>query len=230
MNWNPDTETSRRGGNPGRGRRGAPYDSERGRGHHPGRRGEFPGDHPRPGGGPRDGGPRDGGPRDRGPRDGGPRGGRPEGDRRRRGRGSRRDVRGAVLAMLATEPMHGYQLMQAIAERSNGNWSPSPGAVYPVLAQLEDEGLATVANEGGRKVATLTEAGQLAATEQADPFAGDDSESPGPDLRELVHSVAEASRQVGRTGSTAQRTRAAELLTETRRSLYLILAEAPDVE
>ncbi len=58
----------------------------------------------------------------------------------RRGRAQRGDVRAAVLQLLADEPMHGYQLMQAIADRTGGVWKPSPGAIYPTISQLEDEG------------------------------------------------------------------------------------------
>ena len=50
----------------------------------------------------------------------------------------------AVLGLLDIEPMHGYQLMRTIAERTGGRWSPSPGAIYPTLSQLEDEGLITI--------------------------------------------------------------------------------------
>ena len=57
---------------------------------------------------------------------------------RRAGRG---DMRAAILALLAEEPMHGYQIIQVISERSGGNWTPSPGSVYPTLQHLEDEGL-----------------------------------------------------------------------------------------
>src|SRR5437588_6074187 len=58
--------------------------------------------------------------------------------RRGRGRARRGDVRLALLRLLAEEPRNGYQLMQAIEERSEGFWRPSPGSVYPTLAQLED--------------------------------------------------------------------------------------------
>ena len=51
---------------------------------------------------------------------------------------SRGDVRAAILHLLAEAPMHGYQIMQEISERSEGNWQPSPGSVYPTLQQLED--------------------------------------------------------------------------------------------
>ena len=70
---------------------------------------------------------------------GGPMSGRPFGGGR--GRKRRGDVRIALLMLLAEEPRNGYQLMQAIEERSGGRWRPSPGSVYPTLAQLEDEGL-----------------------------------------------------------------------------------------
>ena len=52
------------------------------------------------------------------------------------------------------QPMHGYQLIQEIGERSGGQWRPSPGAIYPALNLLEDEGLVAITAESGRKLAT----------------------------------------------------------------------------
>src|ERR1700761_6456628 len=120
-----------------------------------------------------------------GPGHGGP--GMHGGPRRRhgggRGRVPRGDVRAAVLLLLAEEPMHGYQLMQTIADRSGGRWTPSPGAIYPTLNQLEDEGLVTVTAESGRRLATLTESGQQHVAEQSgswpDPFGSERGEHPG---------------------------------------------------
>src|SRR3954469_6544354 len=83
------------------------------------------------------------------------------------GRGKKRkrfrhaDVRAAVLVLLDEDPMHGYQLIQEIEERSGGLWQPSPGSVYPVLQQLEDEGLVRIEQTEGRKVASLSEAGRI---------------------------------------------------------------------
>src|SRR6516225_3154465 len=57
-------------------------------------------------------------------------GGRRGGWRRGGGRGRRGDVRAAILVLLAERPMHGYEMIQQIAERSNGIWRPSPGSVY----------------------------------------------------------------------------------------------------
>ncbi|MGV0798899.1 PadR family transcriptional regulator, partial [Mycolicibacterium elephantis] len=69
----------------------------------------------------------------------GPRGGRRGG----RGRGRRGDVRAAILKLLVERPMHGYEMIQEIAERSQNLWRPSPGSVYPTLQLLVDEGLIT---------------------------------------------------------------------------------------
>ena len=65
----------------------------------------------------------------------------------RMGRG---DVRAAVLALLAESPMHGYQIIHEIEERSGGSWKPSPGSVYPTLQLITDEGLVTAAEANGR--------------------------------------------------------------------------------
>src|ERR1700750_1203788 len=76
---------------------------------------------------------------------GGP-GGFPRGPRARRG-----DVRAAALLPLAEEARNGYQIMQEIEKRSDGIWRPSPGSVYPALAQLEDEGLIRAEEVGERR-------------------------------------------------------------------------------
>lgn len=207
-NWGPEPYTDYEPETPGRGhrRRGGPRSGQSGPEHHPGAEGR---------GGPH----RHGGPE----RQGGPRG------RRRGGRGRRGDVRIAVLTLLQEGPMHGYQLMQTITERTGGRWSPSPGAIYPTLSALEDEGLVTVTSQGGRKLVALTPDGTALVQEQSatwpDPFPAED----GVNLRELVDQVADATRQVGRVGTEAQRERAATLLISLRRELYLILAEDPEV-
>ncbi|MDF2807362.1 MAG: hypothetical protein K0S43_2308 [Cellulosimicrobium sp.] len=192
----------------------------------------------RRGGGRGFGGPADGG-RGFGPGfgpggPGGPGFGPGHGGRRHGGRGpgraGRGDVRAAVLLLLAEQPMHGYQVIQEIAERSEGQWRPSPGAVYPALNLLQDEGLVELSADGGRRLATLTEAGTAYVAEHAaelgDPFA-DAAGRGGRSRRELragVETVAAAVHQVARTGTDEQAKAAAELLERTRRELYLILA------
>lgn len=162
---------------------------------------------------------------------GGPFRGRRGGRRGGRGphRAPRGDVRTAVLLLLSEEPMHGYQLMQTIAERTGGRWAPSPGAIYPTLNQLEDEGLVEISKDGGRKLVTLTEEGRTHVEEHssswANPFPTAAEDSGAFDLRGLMHEVNGAVRQVGRAGTDAQVGEAASILAETKRSLYRLLAE-----
>jgi DNA-binding PadR family transcriptional regulator len=152
----------------------------------------------------------------------------------RGGRARRGDVRAAILALLGEEPMHGYQLIQEIARRSDGVWRPSAGSVYPALSQLEDEGLVrpqvTPEEEGGRKVFVLTDAGRAYVTEHADELAdpwdavtGGVSDSMA-ELMGLVREVSMASVQVLRTKDSAKVDQARTILTQARRSLYLVLA------
>ena len=153
----------------------------------------------------------------------------PHGGRGGRGRAGRGDVRNALLTLLADEPMHGYQLMQAVAERTGGAWRLSPGAVYPTIAQLEDEGLVQVTAQGGRKLVTLTDAGRehLAGLGDADPFGPFTDSGDRADLRTPIEELMGATRQLARTGDADQLAAAAAVLADARRSLYLILAGSP---
>jgi DNA-binding PadR family transcriptional regulator len=162
-------------------------------------------------------------------------GARKRGSHRRgagRGRAQRGDVRTAVLLLLAEQPMHGYQLMQAITERTSDAWHPSPGAIYPTLSQLEDEGLIDTLAQGGRKLATLTDAGQayLQARGETlpDPFTEFTARCAGnSQLRDALEELRYPIRQLAR-GNAQQVQEAQRVLTEARRSLYLILAETPE--
>jgi DNA-binding PadR family transcriptional regulator len=158
--------------------------------------------------------------------------GAPGGRGRGRGRVQRGDVRTAILLVLADEAMHGYQIMQAISDRTGGAWRASPGAVYPTIAQLEDEGLVTTREEGGRRSVTLTSEGRTYVEERSarlgDPFAEFADRPTGPDLREPLHELQAAARQILSSGSAAQVEAASQVLARARRSLYLILAGEPD--
>jgi DNA-binding PadR family transcriptional regulator len=149
-----------------------------------------------------------------------------------RGRAQRGDVRTAILQVLSDEPMHGYQIMQTMSDRTGGAWRPSPGAVYPTIAQLEDEGLVTTREEGGRRLVTLTSEGSAYLEERSarlgDPFADFSHGSTGPDLRDPLHELQAAVRQIATGGSAAQLEAAARVLAQARRSLYLILAGEPE--
>jgi DNA-binding PadR family transcriptional regulator len=70
------------------------------------------------------------------------------------------DLQLLLLALLAEAPRHGYELIKALEDRSNGFYAPSPGMVYPALTYLEELGYATVELEGNRKRYALSEAGR----------------------------------------------------------------------
>ena len=139
----------------------------------------------------------------------------------RMGRG---DVRAAVLSLLAEKPMHGYQIIQEIEERSNGAWKPSAGSVYPTLQLLADEGLVQVEESNGRKTYSLTEAGKAVPAASA-PWEGSSSTSKHGALPKAGLELAQAAGQVQRSGSTAQVAEAVAVLDEARRKLYAILAQ-----
>jgi DNA-binding PadR family transcriptional regulator len=137
------------------------------------------------------------------------------------------DVRTAVLTLLAEQPMHGYQIISEIEQRSGGSWKPSAGSVYPTLQLLADEGLITATESNGRKTYSRTDAGQAAASEasgKSAPWEGQRSSSGG-SLTKAGIDLAQAAAQIGRSGSQAQVQEAVKVLDEARRRLYSILAE-----
>ncbi len=151
----------------------------------------------------------------------------PMGRGRRRGRG---DVRTAALLLLLERPMHGYEMILEIRERSGEAWSPSPGAIYPTIQLLTDEGLITTQDQDGKKVSSLTDAGRTLAQELAStrtaPWddASHDAGEGAPSLRQAIHLLLMATKQVAMAGTDTQRLRATELLDETRRKIYALLA------
>jgi DNA-binding PadR family transcriptional regulator len=147
-----------------------------------------------------------------------------------RGRRRRGDVRLALLILLAEEPRNGYQLMQTIEERSDGRWRPSPGSVYPTLAQLEDEGLIRGVERDGAKLFELTDQGrERLAESKVDPAPWAEEEDPdAPDLHRmagLIIQIGKAAWQVAQEGDERQTEQAYQTLAETRRALYRILAQ-----
>ncbi|MEV5609955.1 PadR family transcriptional regulator [Streptomyces sp. NPDC052225] len=159
----------------------------------------------------------------------GPWGGRGRGGGGPRGRARRGDVRASILALLKDRSMHGYEMIQEIAERSGGAWKPSPGSVYPTLQLLEDEGLIVSASEAGKKLFSLTDAGRTAADEGPDaPWEeagrGVDWEAMN-EIRQAGFGLMEAFGQVWKTGSKEQRDKALSVITDARKKLYLILAD-----
>ncbi|WP_431279905.1 PadR family transcriptional regulator [Leifsonia poae] len=144
----------------------------------------------------------------------------------RMGRG---DVRAAVLSLLAEKPMHGYQIIREIEERSGGSWKPSAGSVYPTLQLLADEGIISSEESNGRKTYALTEAGreEVADSGTSAPWetAGSNESTGFGALPKAGIDLAQAAAQVRRTGTPEQVQQAVVVLEEARRKLYAILAQ-----
>lgn len=164
------------------------------------------------------------------------------GDSRRGGRGGARvrrgDVRSAILDVLASssDGLNGYQIGQQIAERTDDAWRPSPGSIYPTIAQLEDEGLVATVHDGGRKTVGLTDVGRTYVEENAESlaavwevFSPDESGTPDPYKQALFQTMS-AIWQVSTAGTPGQRDRAQVILEDTRRKLYGVLADGPDAD
>jgi DNA-binding PadR family transcriptional regulator len=145
---------------------------------------------------------------------------------------ARGDVRASVLALLAEEPMHGYQIITELADRSNGQWRPSPGSVYPVIQQLQDEGLVRIEETDGRRVVHLTPAGEEYVAAHAEELSapweavGGGTDDATWSLLAAAKGLAGAAWQVAQAGTKADVERATAVLTEARRNLYGILADS----
>jgi DNA-binding PadR family transcriptional regulator len=159
----------------------------------------------------------------------------------------RGDVRTAIIDVLhrartAEEPINGYQVIQEISELSNGEWRPSPGSVYPTIQQLQDEGLVESDDERGRRTIRLTDQGVEWAEAHGDelaavwaPFAraeqpASDQPSGQADIKSEIGQVVSAVWQLATQGSEQQRRAALDVLVDTRRRLYGILADGRDGE
>jgi len=151
---------------------------------------------------------------------------------RGRAKVSRGDVRIAALYLLSEEPMHGYQIMQELAERTGGVWSPSPGSIYPTLQQLEDEGLVSSEKRDGKKVYHLTESGraEVDADEAGPPWEALGIDNGLMELRDLAFQLGGAVMQIADAGTDQQVDAAKEILADARSQLYRLLGDEPASE
>jgi DNA-binding PadR family transcriptional regulator len=168
-------------------------------------------------------------------------------EQRRGPRARRGDVRSAILDVLRAaeasgEQVNGYQVIQQISERSYGSWRPSPGSVYPTIQQLQDEGLVETDGERSRRSLTLTDEGRQYAADHADELAAvwrpfdrqsereETEETPFSGLKPEIGQVMGAVWQLITSGSESQQRAAIDVLVDTRRKLYGILADGHDAE
>lgn len=148
----------------------------------------------------------------------------------------RGDIKFLLLELLLEQPRHGYDLIKQIENRYGGFRRLSPGSVYPTLQMLEEGGYVTSEAREGKKVYTITEAGQQLL---ADRVADNDSDSPWDtfrnltsgksqeliELRKAATDLAGAVMQVARSGNSAKTSRAQRLLEQVKRDIYALLAE-----
>ncbi|MBV7303351.1 PadR family transcriptional regulator [Xanthomonas vasicola] len=73
-----------------------------------------------------------------------------------------------LLALMAERPRHGYELMRQITALFKGLYTPSAGAIYPALAQLEAAGWVHTDLDAGRKRYQVTAAGSEHVAQQRD--------------------------------------------------------------
>ena len=155
----------------------------------------------------------------------GPRGPRGRG----RGRARKGDVKAAVLALIAERPMHGYEIIGELAERTGGMWKPSPGSVYPTLQLLEEEGLVVGEELDGKRRYSLTDEGRAKVAEAGDAAPWEEvARGADPDVVELwkaFRQMAMAVKQISVAAGPDQQAKALAILTDARKKLYGILAE-----
>jgi DNA-binding PadR family transcriptional regulator len=158
--------------------------------------------------------------------------GAPRGRRGGGRRGRRGDVRAAILVLLSEKPMHGYEMISEIADRSNGLWRPSPGSVYPTLQLLVDEGLiAGAESEGSKRLFELTDEGRAAAEKVETPPWDQIAEDVDPgqvNLMTALRQFAGAVTQSAFAASDEQQQRIVDIINNARREVYHILGETDD--
>ncbi|HEU5002531.1 MAG TPA: PadR family transcriptional regulator [Actinomycetota bacterium] len=141
-------------------------------------------------------------------------------------------MRIAILAVLAEKPMHGYDLIRELEERSRQMWHPSPGSVYPTLQMLEEQGLLSSVEQDGKRVYSITDEGRAEVTAQEERRGGaqpwDEAREGGERFGPLFGAMGQlgaAVMQVARAGNSSQAERVTEILTEARKKVYSVLSE-----
>jgi DNA-binding PadR family transcriptional regulator len=155
-----------------------------------------------------------------------------------RNRHRRGDIKFVLLELLAEQPRHGYELIKEIEQRYAGFYRPSPGSVYPTLQLLEEAGQLTSEQSDGKRVYTITEAGQQALAEHqrtSEPVGGRGGRrgfrrgGAGPEMQQLGRSVMAlfaGMKQLAQNGTPEQISAATAVFDTARRELYAILAQA----
>jgi DNA-binding PadR family transcriptional regulator len=144
-------------------------------------------------------------------------------------RAQRGDVKAAILSLVKEAPRHGYEIISEIEQRSNGAWKPSPGSIYPTLQALEDQGLVVGSDSEGKRVYSITEAGDEYLENLPGGGVRWEQFQDGPlggvmDLKEQMFQLGAAVMQVAAQSDRDQTETVAKLLTETKKKIYRLLA------
>jgi DNA-binding PadR family transcriptional regulator len=149
----------------------------------------------------------------------------------------RGDLKYVILELLRDRPMHGYEVMRDLEDRSSGCYSASPGSVYPTLQLLEDEGYVRSEQENGRKIYSITDEGRAFLDQNRDRvedilervagFARHFSDSAMSDLTRSFVKLAQASfeQAVRRPGDADSLSRLREILERAVREVEAVGAE-----
>jgi DNA-binding PadR family transcriptional regulator len=157
----------------------------------------------------------------------------------------RGDLKYVILDLLREQPRHGYDIIRELEGRFGGFYTPSAGAVYPILQLLEDMGAVTLAEQDGRKVYTITDEGLRILAERKDTvdaiagrvktwFQGESAS----EVKEVLHEMGELGSSlaavIGRDhwralNDPAKLRRVRDLLARTRDELRDILREESNV-
>jgi DNA-binding PadR family transcriptional regulator len=115
-------------------------------------------------------------------------------------------MRYVVLQLISEKPRHGYEIIKELEQRTGGSYTPSPGAIYPLMSMLYDMGHVSISHDGAKKLHTVTPEGQAFLDENrqmVDATMARLSEpaEAGGDLRSLMHELKEAVIRRARDGA-----------------------------
>lgn len=148
------------------------------------------------------------------------------------GRGKRMFDPGAlrlvVLGLIAEEPRHGYDIIKALEAMFQGAYSPSPGAIYPMLQMMEEADLVISDANGNKRRYSITEEGRSYLAEHADELARINAQiaessaetssvSLGDEVKALTFALFSRLRSGSLTAAQAEKAR--EILKKARRDL-----------
>ncbi|MDQ5973285.1 MAG: hypothetical protein QG661_494 [Actinomycetota bacterium] len=140
-------------------------------------------------------------------------------------------MRAAILLLLAEQPRHGYEILTELADRSDGQWQPSPGSIYPVLKRLARDGLVTAAHEDGKRIFSLTDEGRSVVEAERGAWGEPWAQSSSPDEEAAMELWSEGKQlgaavwQVSQLNDPEQLAAATAVLVEARKRIYGLLAQ-----